>query len=83
MTTNWQHIARQLLSQSDIGPRLRPYVGPTSGEMFGVFGFGVAVGAALGLLLAPRSGREMREKLGDRMHEMRESFGHEGATNGQ
>ena len=33
---------------------------------------GTAVGAALGVLLAPRSGRETREQLGDWLQERRE-----------
>ena len=40
----------------------------------GIFYFltGAAVGAALGVLLAPRSGRETREELGDWLKERRE-----------
>ena len=43
-------------------------------EGSGVVGFllGAAVGAGLGLLLAPRSGKETREKLHDWLDERRE-----------
>lgn len=33
----------------------------------GIFGAGLAVGCGLGLLLAPRSGRELRNQLGERI----------------
>lgn len=78
MTTNhWQGIVRQLLANTDLAPRLRTYVAPSTGEYLGVFGLGVMLGAGLGLLLAPRSGHELRERLGERMHEMRDSFHHQ------
>ena len=40
--------------------------------MIGVLAAGVAVGAGLGLLLAPSSGRQLRRDAGGKMHEMRE-----------
>jgi YtxH-like protein len=36
------------------------------------FGAGILVGAGLALLFAPSSGRELREDLGERAHELRE-----------
>jgi hypothetical protein len=38
----------------------------------GLFGAGLVVGAGLGLLLAPKSGREIRGELTERMQEVRE-----------
>lgn len=38
----------------------------------GIFGAGLIVGAGLGLIFAPKSGREIRGELTERMHEMRE-----------
>lgn len=38
----------------------------------GLFGAGILVGAGLGLIFAPKSGREIRGQLTDRMTEMRE-----------
>jgi hypothetical protein len=35
----------------------------------GLFGAGLAVGCGLGLLLAPKSGRELRAELGERLNE--------------
>ena len=36
----------------------------------GIFLAGAAVGAALGLLFAPRPGRETRQMIGQRAHDM-------------
>ncbi len=38
----------------------------------GLFGAGLLVGAGLGLLFAPKSGREIRGELNERVHDMRE-----------
>jgi YtxH-like protein len=47
-----------------------------SGGWFGpaaaAFGIGLVVGAAAALLLAPKSGEELREDLSKKMREMRE-----------
>lgn len=72
MSNQWAGIARQLLSQADLNSLLRPDARSHGAEYLGMFGFGLVVGAALGALLAPRSGRELREKLGERVHEMRD-----------
>jgi hypothetical protein len=40
------------------------------------FGAGVIVGAGIGMLFAPKSGRELRQELGDRVSEMRQEFTH-------
>jgi YtxH-like protein len=39
-----------------------------------IFGAGLAVGAALGVLFAPRSGEEIRSQLGERMSRMRDDL---------
>lgn len=76
---DWQGLARQLLENTQLGRSLRSggARGATGamrgGELVGAFGLGVAVGAAVGMLLG---GSELRSKLGERMHAMRESFGH-------
>lgn len=38
----------------------------------GLFGAGIIVGAGLGLLFAPKPGREIRGELNERVQEMRE-----------
>ncbi len=38
----------------------------------GLFGAGIVVGAGLGLLFAPKSGREIRGELTERVSDMRE-----------
>jgi len=73
---NWQGLARQLLENTELGRNLRSGGSPGAlrgGELAGAFGLGVAVGAAVGMLLG---GPELRSKLGERMHAMREGFGH-------
>lgn len=49
-----------------------------SGGWFGpaaaAFGIGLVVGAAAALLLAPKSGQELREDLTNKMREMREGM---------
>jgi len=41
-------------------------------SIIGVLAAGVAVGAGLGLFLAPRSGRELRREAGGKMNDIRE-----------
>jgi hypothetical protein len=41
----------------------------------GVFGAGVVLGAGLALLFSPRTGEENRRALGERVEELRETFG--------
>jgi hypothetical protein len=43
---------------------VRAYLGPVAGAM----GLGMLIGAGLGLLLAPRSGRELREQMTKKMN---------------
>ena len=48
-----------------------------TGEMFaalGIFGAGVALGAGLALLLAPKSGRETRHDIAEKVGEMSEQL---------
>jgi hypothetical protein len=40
--------------------------------MIGVLAAGIAVGAGLGLLLAPTSGRQLRHEAGGKMNDIRE-----------
>jgi len=40
-----------------------------------LFGAGLLVGAGLALLLAPTSGRELRDELGERAHELKDRVG--------
>ena len=52
----------------------------------GLLGAGIAVGAAMGLLLAPKAGNELREDMGKRVSELKERFGQQnigGNTVGQ
>jgi hypothetical protein len=50
-------------------------------DAIGLFGAGVIVGAGLALLLAPRSGRELRERIGTRVaHGLRREEEHAGDT---
>lgn len=46
------------------------YIGP----VLAVFGLGVAVGAGMGILMAPRSGKETRRELSQGMHNMPEAI---------
>ena len=41
----------------------------------GTFGIGILVGAGIGLLMAPKSGRELRENLRDRFRRMPDDLG--------
>jgi len=42
----------------------------------GIFAAGIMLGAALGLLFAPRPGEELREELGERMGGLRDQVSH-------
>lgn len=54
----------------DIGLEKRNVVGSAI-STFGIFAAGLAVGAAAGLLFAPKPGTEMREDLAQRMTTIR------------
>jgi hypothetical protein len=58
----------------DLGVRRKSSVAGALGT-FGLFAAGVAVGAAAGLLLAPKTGEEMRDDLFAKVNEFREEFG--------
>jgi hypothetical protein len=51
---------------------LRPARTPDAMLAIGLFGLGVLMGSAIALLLAPRSGAEMREELRCRMNAVRD-----------
>jgi hypothetical protein len=53
------------------GLQVRPSAAHFYAARAGAFTFGVAVGAALALLYAPKSGRDLRRELGARIDEMR------------
>jgi hypothetical protein len=48
---------------SRLGLETKPSIGETVSSVIGLFGAGVLVGAGVALLLAPKSGRELREDL--------------------
>jgi hypothetical protein len=58
----------------DFGVRRRSSLGSAISS-FGLFAAGIAMGAAAGMLLAPKSGTEMREDLFAKVNTFREEFG--------
>jgi hypothetical protein len=57
---------------SDVGDRVRGlYTGDDTAKNALMFAAGIAVGACAGILLAPASGEETREAIGDKVHEFR------------
>ena len=55
----------------------------TAGRVFGtvgVFGVGVVVGAAAALLLAPKTGQDMRQDLSQRLRTLRENAENESGS---
>ena len=63
------------LSKDDILSALGLAAKPSASERLlgtvGVFGLGVLIGAGAALLLAPKSGQDLREDLGDRLRHAR------------
>jgi hypothetical protein len=63
------------LSKEDILAALGLATKPSTSERLlgtlGVFGIGLLVGAGAALLLAPKSGEDLREELGDRIRKFR------------
>ncbi|HEY0710940.1 MAG TPA: YtxH domain-containing protein [Polyangia bacterium] len=55
-----------------IGLAIKPSPGQWLAGTLSVFGFGVIVGAGVALLLAPRTGRELRDDLSERVRTLRE-----------
>jgi hypothetical protein len=49
----------------------------------GLLGTGLLIGAGLALLFAPKSGRELRKQMSDRMEEARSSLGGESSERRQ
>lgn len=75
MTT--QDLVNQFPRSSDLLAMLgleRRNPSETVVSAFAVFGLGVAIGAALGLLLAPKSGEDIREELGQQMSRVRDGL---------
>jgi hypothetical protein len=64
------------LSKDDVLAALGLASKPTSSERLlgalGIFGVGLLVGAGAALLLAPKSGRALREDLGERLRSIRD-----------
>jgi len=50
--------------------------GSSMSGVFAVFAAGAALGAGLAILYAPRSGKETREMVGERVHNLRAAAGH-------
>lgn len=46
----------------------------TIASAFAIFGAGLAIGAALALLLTPKNGQEMREEIADRASKLRDNL---------
>ncbi len=57
-----------------IGLERRRYATDMILPALGLFGLGLAVGASLGLTLAPRSGRQFRAQLGQKASDLREKI---------
>jgi gas vesicle protein len=55
-----------------IGLAIKPSTGQWLAGTLSIWGLGVIVGAAAALLLTPRTGREMREELTDRVKTLRD-----------
>ncbi len=55
-----------------IGLAIKPSTGQWLAGTISVLGLGIVVGAAAALLLAPRSGRELRDDLADRVRTLRD-----------
>lgn len=64
------------LSKDDILAALGLASKPTTSERLlgtlGIFGIGLLVGVGAALLLAPKSGQDLREDLGDRLRKFRD-----------
>lgn len=58
-----------------LGLQQRRAAGPDMVPGLALFGAGLLVGAGLALLLAPTSGRELREEITERANELRERVG--------
>jgi hypothetical protein len=61
------------LSKNDILEALGIDTGGWIGPAAAAFGIGLAVGAAAALMLAPKSGAELREDIADRVGKMRQN----------
>jgi gas vesicle protein len=55
-----------------IGLSVKPSTGQWLAGTLSVFGFGLIVGAGAALLLTPRTGRELREDLADKVKTLRD-----------
>jgi gas vesicle protein len=55
-----------------IGLAPKPSTGQWLAGTLSVFGFGLVVGAGVALLLTPRTGRELREDLADKVKTLRD-----------
>ena len=58
-----------------IGLSIKPSSGQWLASTLSIWALGVAVGAAAALLLAPRSGRELRDDLADKAKTLRDRAG--------
>jgi YtxH-like protein len=77
MTADHSHNIERLLHAIGLEPRrsAASYVLPA----LGIFAVGALVGGALGLLFAPKSGRELRGDLGKKLERTRERAPDNGA----
>jgi len=57
-----------------IGLQRKASTGAYLASALGTFGIGILVGAGIGLLMAPKSGRELRENLRDRFRRVPEDM---------
>lgn len=76
MLTNLKDMTKEdILNAMGLQTRKEPstYVAP----IVGIFGTGILVGVGLGLLLAPKAGRELRRNMSERFREMRGAARHD------
>jgi hypothetical protein len=78
-----QDLARYLPTREEISRIASARARYTGSDIVGALGLGALVGAAIALLYAPKTGRELRDDISRRVEDLRETTrgaGHNGGT---